>query len=339
LQQLGVKYLISKNIPSPEAVKLAAQYKIELIPQLSLRSDAFPGQNRVEQIQSADELVVLERLAGKKLYTVLESSAVNNTPKNYAPNAEQLRLLAESKGDIARNLLGYQFGEMPERMLWSGRYKSEVWLESNLLCLESPESWELFKDKLDVVLARPDIKRLVVSDLGFRNYQRCYCPKCDSLQQKYLEKIRKLPRYQRGGILRVSQNSLNNFAGKITGYVKKQRPDMQVVNFANLPFTPEMNFPARLKFDRTIQITAGFMRPDLQQIDQNAKVAANNHNIALVGYAAPGEKLEIPVKSERRWELEMLVNLSNNLTDFALIDIESVLNNSNIVSTIKRLQK
>ncbi|MCI7643450.1 MAG: carbohydrate-binding family 9-like protein [Lentisphaeria bacterium] len=339
LRQLNVKYLISKNIPSPETVKLAGQYQIELIPQLSLRSDAFPGQPVVEQVQNSAELELLELLNGKKLYTVQEASAVNNTPKNYSPTPEQLRLLTESKGGIARNLQGYRFGEMPERMLWSGRYKSEVLLESNLLCLESEENWKIFKDKLNAVLARPDIKQLVVSDLGFRNYQRCYCPKCESLEQQYREKIRSLPQFKRGSVPRVSTVSMNNFAGKITSYVKAKRPDMQVINFANVPFVPNINFPARLDFDRTIQITGGFMRPDLMQIDKNAKVAARYNNIAMVTYAAPGDNMDFPVKSERRWELEMLVNLANNLQDFALVNVESVLNNSKMVDTIKRLQK
>ena len=108
---------------------------------------------------------------------------------------------------------------------------------------------------------------------------------------------------------------------------------------ANVPFVPNINFPARLDFDRTIQITGGFMRPDLMQIDKNAKVAARYNNIAMVTYAAPGDNMDFPVKSERRWELEMLVNLANNLQDFALVNVESVLNNSKMVDTIKRLQK
>jgi len=201
----------------------------------------------------------------------------------------------------------YQFGGEPVSEV-------EV-LETPLLCLHDPRVLKAFKRQIDEMLSVPNIKGVAFDYIGYRNYRCCLCP--TSLKHLAVYRKQHPELSQEQSLNQFSLDTLVAFNNHLSAYVRKVKPEAQVITHIYPVYLPEPLYGNRLDLDVCGQTAAWFFEPfwELEKIKAYSRVIARDanrhharpHGAALIGYMARQDKHAVKTAERLTAEIEAIL--------------------------------
>lgn len=156
-------------------------------------------------------------------------------------------------------------------------------LTSPLPCWNRPETREFFARRVREYAALP-VDGLAFDCVGYRNYQRCYCPVCATKLAQYRQS------HPGATVAQWAEQTLVDFNNEMAQVARQARPDLSLTTHVYPVFLPHQYYGYRLDLDYVGETVSWFFRPHwpLAKVQSRISEVVGQQGACFAGeHAAP----------------------------------------------------